>query len=1207
MLKKQNVSALLIALLLLSVVAGLLFVKKSTTHVSADELTRRIESNLTEVVARTDEEATRILQRLQQGDTSLRSQDYFLVLRNNEIVGWSDNRFLPSARLLMDDAQIKFIKTGAGEFLARRWIVDAERVLVALIPLRIHFKITNSYLAPSCNTEIFNTTEVMVLEPSAPQGYGVAMQHEVVFKFLPIVDSEQRSEYWQILAGIMFFIGFIILVIALYRPLRVLASTYPGVGFVVFIAVTLAIRALMIITEFPARFVTGPLFDPKNFASSELSPSLGDLVLNSLAVLVLCLYLYQNYYRFAVVKFCLTNRKVNWVFSMFCVVCVLFAILFPFVVMQTIYNNSAISFSISKSLHFDTLRILALITLVCTWVSSFLFAHVFVRLLVHDKKTWRIIVSYSVGAVIFILINKQSGQLYFSSFALGTAFLVCVVSLELYNSLLKFRYATFAYFFCAVLVMAVNGTIAIQHFEQQRSVKDQLRFANNFLVERDYFGEYLLSEARNRIANDVFIQSRLASPFLGKDIIRQKINQVLLSGYFNRYNVSVFLYDTSGKPLDDENAITFAELMNSYNKDSFLTGYDGVYYVNPEDELSRKYVVLVSEFRNDVPVGNVAIELSLKRIIPESVYPELLVDDRFQTINHQQELSYAIVVDHQVLYSAGDFNYDAFVRQGLGDSRMYSEGIFREDHLHVAVEDVNARVAIVSSPAAPVIFKLADFSSLVLLGMVVILIFLLSQAILNYLRSENLFFSARIQLFLNLAFFVPLLAVSIITIGLITESSKEQLNADFLDRAIQFGQRVSTVLEEQTDQGNFENEFTNLTQFTHLDANVFYPDGKLMTTSQPLIFENDLLAPYIKPLALRRVRNGDKAFVLTEQVGNLQFHVAYAALFSPGTGSYTGILAIPFFQSASSIEKMQIAVLANILSIFTLIFIVLLAISFLVTKWLTAPLQMITKTIGRVSLTRTNTPLQWKSDDEIGMMVTEYNHMLIKLKDSMYELEQNQRERAWREIAQQVAHEIKNPLTPMKLTLQQLERTLHKEDQQSDKLSKAVSSLLAQVNSLDDIASSFSSFAKMPEPVITHVELVGLLTKIINLHAQEGTIKLTTTLTVAPILADEQLLGRIFSNIILNGLQAVRHDVSPEIQVTVEKQEQFFSISIADNGRGIEPMLMDKVFLPHFTTKKSGSGLGLAIAKQGIEQLGGRISFETSPMGTIFRIELRAE
>lgn len=1207
MLKRHNVSALLIALLLLSVVAGLLFAKKATTHASVDDLTKRIESNLIEVLANTEGEATRILQNLQQGDTSLRSEDYFLVLRNDEIVGWSDNRFLPSPRLLTDNVQLKFIKTGAGEFLVRRWDVDAERVLVALIPLRIHFKITNSYLSPSWNVEVFNTTDVLVLEPSAPQGYAVSIQGDVVFKFLPISDSEQSTERWQVLSGIAFFIAFLLLSITLYKPLRVLSSTYPGVGFIVLMAMTIAIRVLMIVTEFPARFVTGPLFDPKNFASSELNPSMGDLVLNSLVVLILCLYLHQHYYRFTVVKFFLSNRMLNWVFSAFCVVCVLFAILFPFVVMQTIYNNSEISFSISKSLHVDTLRILAVITLVCTWISSFLFAHVFIRLLVHDKKTWRIIVSYGVGAVVFILLNKQSGQLYFSSFALGTAFLVCVVSLELYNSLLKFRYATFAYFFCAVLVMAVNGTIAIQHFDQQRSVKNQLRFANNFLVERDYFGEYLLSEARNRIANDVFIQSRLASPFLGKDIIRQKINQVLLSGYFNRYNVTVFLYDGSGKPLDDENAITFPDLMRSYDKDSFLTGYDGVYYVNPEDELSRKYVVLVSEFRNGVPVGNVAIELSLKRIIPESVYPELLVDDRFQTIDHQQELSYAIVVDHQVLYSAGDFNYDAFVRQGLGDSRMYSEGIYREDHLHVAVEDVNARVAIVSSPATPVIFKLADFSSQVLLGMVVILIFLLGQVILHYSRSENLFFSARIQLYLNLSFFVPLLAVSIITIGLITESSKQQLNADFLDRAIQFGQRVSLILEEEGDQSSFENEFTNLTQFAHLDANVFYPDGKLMSTSQPLIFENELLAPYIKPLALRRVRTGDKAFILTEQVGNLQFNVAYATLFSPETGSYTGILAIPFFQSASSIEDMQITVLANILSIFTLIFILLLAISFLVTKWLTAPLQMITKTIGRVSLTRANTPLQWKSDDEIGMMVREYNHMLIKLKDSTYELEQNQRERAWREIAQQVAHEIKNPLTPMKLTLQQLERTIHKEDHHSDKLNKAVASLLAQVNSLDDIASSFSSFAKMPEPVITQVELVSLLTKIINLHAQEGTIRLTTTFTEATILADEQLLGRIFSNIILNGLQAVRQDVSPEIQISLEKQEDFYCISIADNGRGIEPMLADKVFLPHFTTKKSGSGLGLAIAKQGIEQLGGKIYFETSTNGTIFRIELRGE
>jgi nitrogen fixation/metabolism regulation signal transduction histidine kinase len=237
-------------------------------------------------------------------------------------------------------------------------------------------------------------------------------------------------------------------------------------------------------------------------------------------------------------------------------------------------------------------------------------------------------------------------------------------------------------------------------------------------------------------------------------------------------------------------------------------------------------------------------------------------------------------------------------------------------------------------------------------------------------------------------------------------------------------------------------------------------------------------------------------------------------------------------------------------------------------------------------------------------MAREYNQMLIKLSDSKQELERNQRERAWREIAQQVAHEIKNPLTPMKLTLQQLERTLQNENQQDSKLSKSVESLLSQVNSLDDIASSFSSFAKMPEPVFAEVDLVGLLNKTINLHIQEGSILFQTSLEKAIVLADEKLLGRIFSNIILNGLQAKRPGIAPEIRVRLEVQASKYRISFADNGKGIRPELIGKIFLPHFTTKQSGSGLGLAISKQGIEQMGGTIWFDTSPKGTIFYIEL---
>ena len=282
----------------------------------------------------------------------------------------------------------------------------------------------------------------------------------------------------------------------------------------------------------------------------------------------------------------------------------------------------------------------------------------------------------------------------------------------------------------------------------------------------------------------------------------------------------------------------------------------------------------------------------------------------------------------------------------------------------------------------------------------------------------------------------------------------------------------------------------------------------------------------------------------------------------------------------------------------------LLTISFLVTKWLTAPLKIITRTVGKISLTGANQPLEWESDDEIGLMAKEYNQMLIKLNDSKQELERNQREKAWREIAQQVAHEIKNPLTPMKLTLQQLERSIQGGEQKDDKLNRAVNSLLSQVNSLDDIASSFSSFAKMPEPVMKEVELVNLLTKAIDLHHQEALVKFQPALERASVLADEKLLSRVFSNIILNSIQASKPGVSPVIQIHIELDQLNYKISFSDNGRGIESNLAEKIFLPHFTTKQSGSGLGLAISKQGIEQMGGKIWFQTSDTGTTFFIEL---
>lgn len=231
--------------------------------------------------------------------------------------------------------------------------------------------------------------------------------------------------------------------------------------------------------------------------------------------------------------------------------------------------------------------------------------------------------------------------------------------------------------------------------------------------------------------------------------------------------------------------------------------------------------------------------------------------------------------------------------------------------------------------------------------------------------------------------------------------------------------------------------------------------------------------------------------------------------------------------------------------------------------------------------------------------------MLFSLSESKAELEQTQRERAWREIAQQVAHEIKNPLTPMKLTLQQLERSVQAGTAGPEKVQKSITSLIAQVNTLNDIASSFSSFARMPEPVMKPLEVVSLLRRIVDLHSHSGDLRFETSSKELNIIGDEQLLGRTFSNIILNALQAARPGEPSIVWIRAEAIDEKATLSFQDNGKGIKPEDAEQIFIPHFTTKKSGSGLGLAIARQAIEQMKGKLWFDTVVgRGTIFYIEL---
>ena len=1190
--------------------AGLL-----TRPYSPQATVEKVSVNLERLLKDIDTHASSYRSQLQQ-NANLELESYrgvsFFLFEGGQLQSWSDNKFVPTSASVEDTFKLKVLKAGNGDYLAKKWKLNSSQELVAIIPLFRKFNITNDYLQTWWNKNIFLSPNISILEPGASLGLPVCAQEECAFRISFLPDTLPVNPLARSVAIVFLVITLVLLTVLVYKQVRELP--YPELGLLILYAFFFAVRSLMVRLNFPHLLFPNWLFNPQVFASSTLNASLGDLILNELAVLVMCFYLFKNYQRFKIFQYLFLNNWVSWLISILAGLGILFSFLFPFVAIQTIYNNSTIVLDISQSLDFNRVRVFGIAVVLLAGICSFLFAHTTIRLLIADGNRIRIFVSLVIAIVLFSMINSLTEQPFVSSLLVGTFYFLLIYFLKLYSGLKRLTFATFSYLFIAVSFLSANGAYAIWFFSRQEQVDNQFKFADNFLIDRDIFGEYLLRETATKISKDVFIQTRINVPFLSRDAIRQKVRQVFLPSYFNKYDVTISLFGSSGEPLNNRTDATLSEFIGIYDQDAYHTPYESVYFIpSPARDVAQKYLVKIPIQRGGFAAAYVMLELSLKRIIPENVYPELLVDNSLQQTYKTEDISYAVYADTIVVFSSGKFNYDmAFNKEWLGNPELYRLGIVRSGFLHIAQEDENNRVAVVSSLEPSPMYALSNFSFLLVLGLAIILLFILIQGVINYFQGEKLYFSARIQLLLNLAFFLPLILVSITTLNLSSRSSQSHLTEEYLDKAENFSSQLSAQLDDYLNGYNetatsFENSLTDLAKLSNMDANVYTAKGELLATSQPQIFENELVSNYINSRALRKIARGESVIVETERVGSLEFYVSYAALKAPLTGKLEGILGIPFFQSGHSTEKAQIDIVSNILNIFALIFIALVILSYFVSVWLTFPLRFITQSLQRTSLTKVNQPLKWKADDEIGLMVKEYNQMLFKLSESKAELEQNQRERTWREIAQQVAHEIKNPLTPMKLTLQQLQRSVQSESNSQEKTEKAVATLLTQIETLSEIASSFSTFAKMPEPVMQRLELVSLVKRIVLLHSQSGELSFQSLMREAFVQGDEQLLGRTFSNIILNAFQSARPGQPQQLKITLTSRLNKYVLQFDDNGKGIEPQIAERIFLSHFSTKKSGSGLGLAIAKQAIEHMNGRIWFETVVgKGTTFFIELPA-
>jgi nitrogen fixation/metabolism regulation signal transduction histidine kinase len=402
----------------------------------------------------------------------------------------------------------------------------------------------------------------------------------------------------------------------------------------------------------------------------------------------------------------------------------------------------------------------------------------------------------------------------------------------------------------------------------------------------------------------------------------------------------------------------------------------------------------------------------------------------------------------------------------------------------------------------------------------------------------------------------------------------------------------------------FKDEIYEIADVLNVNFNIYDLEGGLIKSSRPK-FSNDSTSMCLTPSVLNNLKNSvDARYVEEKAVVGDSYQASYTYIldnrFKP-----IGILSLPYFEDNSFNDKELKEFLVRLAGVYVLMLLIAIWLAFFISKYITRSLQDISDRMNATFLTKSNEKISTENaSSEIEKLINAYNAMIDELEISAIKLAKSEREQAWREMAKQVAHEIKNPLTPMRLTVQSFERKFNADDPEiKSKVTEYSKILIQQIDTMSSIAGAFSNFAQMPaqqNETLNVVKIVKLGLDIFN----ENYIHFIADEEEIIAELDRTQLIRVVTNLVKNATQAVPNVSSPRILVTVSRDDEFVKISIADNGIGINDDDKDKIFEPKFTTKTSGMGLGLGMVKNIVETYNGTISF-TSQLGkgTVFVVK----
>lgn len=1123
---------------------------------------------------------------------------------------WNNNS-VTASRLLSDSAFAQRLIRFPNSWQVSTVYDYDDHAVVALILVKKEYIFENAFLKNRFHPNFQSSTraEISIRETSNSDIFSKSGTY--LFSLEKLKD-EKQNWFPDGLAGLLFLFSFLFFLAFVLRWFRwfVLKTSVPRNLLVIAgFAILILIRYLMLHYSFPGLVERLPLFDPYFYAKSFWFPSLGDFLLNAFLLLFLAWLFYREFDHHSIFRLGMSHRICLFTSMFFLSIYYLF---FHYLLTGLVMNSS-ILIEVYNVFSLNPYTVVGFLGLSLLLASLLLYADKFIT-------TYKEIFSlraFLVTSTLFILIVFIPFMIVDQAVTFFQ--LLCLLIIVYVMAYLRFKRNRYSYanklFLVFLMSLFTLFFLSIQSIRKEKDIRRVM--AVNLANERDQIAEFLLEDIEIKLLSDPVLMEMVGSQQYHDGDIYEYLTSKYFSRYFTKFDVQVA---TCGPDYDlllenTNELVDCYEFFQDMLDDHGVTIFPGSCYHYLDNKTGRiSYLgVLMFSFPQEGGQKKLFISLDTKLLTEQLGYPELLLEGKLSRKAPQSNYSNAKYFKGRLISRTGDYAYALeYNEESESISEMSLKRMNGYSHLIYRVDQDNV-IFITKKEISPIDI-ITSFSFLFIFYF---LLFSIASAIRNYPYRLGLFVSNFKNRIRYAMLGVLLLSLIIVGVGTVFYNIS-QFRAKHYEN---ISEKIQSVLVELEHKLYLEKELNEgmkayitglLIKFSNVfytDINLFDTSGHLYASSRPEVFELGLTGTLMHSDAYREMLISKSAkYVHNEKIGELQFLSAYVP-FSNTDGEVLAYLNLPYFTRQDALREEIYALVVAVGNIYGLLILLTIFLALLVTNNITRPLRLIQDKIRMISLGARNEPLEYPGEDEIGELIRDYNRMVSELDSSAELLARSERESAWREMAKQIAHEIKNPLTPMKLSVQHLQKAWGDKAENWEELFQRTSrTLIEQIDNLSNIASEFSNFAKMPRASNERVPLIQKMKDMISLFTPVGNHEITWEtggVDEVYVYIDKEQLSRVFINLIKNALQSIPKSRKGKIHLEVKKSDEKVKVNISDNGIGITEEQQERMFQPNFTTKTSGMGLGLAIVKSILENANGSIRYDTEPgKGSIFQFEL---